>query len=576
MKQIRILRILGIATILSLLVIAIPAVPALAYSYDIEIDPEEGAIGDEIAIVGDDFSYSTETTEKWAKIYFTDVEVDEGDLIANLDTYELVESEFIGEYDTADEGEFETTFEVPAELTDGADDEVVVPGTYYIFVVIETTLGVSPIRAVAEFTVTGGEISLDIDEGPVDTLVEITGEYFVADEEIEITYHNGSTTVDIAIEDGDDETDSDGEFASIISIPESTAGAHDLTVTVGTTEVEAEFTVEPDILITPQSGEAGTLITVSGTGFSKREEVEIWFNDNIGVATTTTGSTGSFTATFNVPSGLEASIYNVDAEDGTNVARAKFTLTVPPPPPPTTEPTETPTTPTTPPPSTTSLSISQESGPVGTQIVMGGAGFAAGGTITVKYNDEEVAKATADASGVFVATFQVPASRHGANTISVSDGTSTNELTFTVESVPPATPPPLLPEMGVKVKSPILFDWDDATDASSPVTYDLQIATDRNFLASSMVLEKAALAESEYTLTEEEELILAGMETPYYWRIRAVDAAQNEGMWTGTGEFYVTTPFSLPDWAKYTLYGIGGVLLFGIGYWLGRRTAFYY
>ena len=255
MKNSRILRMLGIAIVLSLLMAAIPAVPALAFDYDIEIDPEEGAIGDEITITGDDFSYSTDTTEKWARIYFTEDEVDEGDVIdTDMKTYKRVDSEYIGEYGTSEEGEFETTFEVPAELTDGSIDEEVTSGTYYVCVATETTAGLSPIRSVAEFTVIGGEISIDPDEGPVDTLVEITGEEFASEENIEIEFDGD----EIDIEDGDDETDSSGDFESVISIPESTAGEHTITVIVGSVEVEAEFTVEADVLITPQSGEAGT------------------------------------------------------------------------------------------------------------------------------------------------------------------------------------------------------------------------------------------------------------------------------------------------------------------------------
>jgi hypothetical protein len=47
-------------------------------------------------------------------------------------------------------------------------------------------------------------------------------------------------------------------------------------------------------------------------------------------------------------------------------------------------------------------------------------------------------------------------------------------------------------------------------------------------------------------------------------------------MWVGAGEFSVAAPFTIPDWALYTLMGLGGLFLFGLGYWLGRRTAFYY
>ena len=574
MKYAKILRILGIAIILSLLIVAIPAVPALALTYDIELfnedgdEVEEGAIGEEITIIGTSFGYNV-GIERMVRIIFAKDEASKyEDIGIHVDTFERLEW---AEIEQEDDGSFETTFEVPDILNDGTDDEDVTSGTYYVYVTISSSGSESPdIRAIAEFTVISGEISLDPEEGTVDTLVEISGEYFAADEEILIEYDGD----EIDIEDGDDETDSSGDFVTIISIPESTAGTHDITVIIGSSEVEAEFTVESDIIITPQSGEADTEITISGTGFDKREEVEIWFDDNIGVATKTTGSTGSFTATFKVPSGLEAGIYNVDAEDGTNVAKAKFTLTVAPASAPPTEPTPTPTP--TPTPSPTALSINQSGNTIGSLIGIGGSGFAPNGTVTLKYDDKVVATATTDASGVFVATFQAPPSKHGDHIIIVSDGINTNEVTFTVESVAPKVPTPLLPEMGVKVESPVSFDWEDVTDKSSPVTYALQIATDEDFTADAIVLEKTELAKSEYILTEEEELELAGQEAPYYWRVRAIDAALNEGVWTGAGEIYVAASFGFPRWALYTLLGIGAVIIFAIGYWLGRRTAFYY
>jgi len=131
--------------------------------------------------------------------------------------------------------------------------------------------------------------------------------------------------------------------------------------------------------------------------------------------------------------------------------------------------------------------------------------------------------------------------------------------------------------MGVKVKSPATFDWEDITDDSMPVTYVLQIAVDDDFEAASIVMEITDIELSTYTLTEAEELKLAGRQDAYYWRIKALDGASNESEWTGAGEFYVGGAGSaFPSWALYTILGIGAVLIFGIGYWLGRRTAFYY
>ncbi len=172
-------------------------------------------------------------------------------------------------------------------------------------------------------------------------------------------------------------------------------------------------------------------------------------------------------------------------------------------------------------------------------------------------------------------TFKVPG-KHGDHSITASDGTNTSKATFTVESTPPIIPQPLKPEMGVKVKTPITFDWEDVTDNSSPVTYNLQVALASDFTASSLLLDKTAIAKSEYTLTDTEELKLAGQTSRLFWKIKAIDAALNESDWTGTGDFSVSQPFKFTGWPLYLSIGVGAVLIFLLGFWMGRRTAFYY
>jgi len=573
MKYTKVLRIVGIAVILSMLLAVTPAAPALA-ARSIELDIDAGKIGDTISISGEFFTASTDAVEKYVDIYFT-LDGDSTSLYidSNVKTYERLKS---GVYIDED-GEFgPLNITVPDELDDGTIDVDVESGTtYYIVVTRYYTSGLTPnkrIGAYIEFTVGGGEITLAPEDGPVDTPLEITGAEFSASADIIIEYDGREVDIETG---SDDKTDSSGDFESVILVPDSIAGAHTVTVTVGGTEVEAEFTVVPDVILAPTSGQAGDQITVSGTGFGKSKEVIIWFQD-IGLATETTSRYGSFATTFIVPD-LGQNIYDVEAEDDANNSdKVKFTITVAPPPAP--EPEPEPTPPPTPEPVLPSVtgSISQEIGNVGTDLLLSGIGFTAGETVTIKYDHEEVATATVTAEGVFIAAFKVPVSEAGAHVITASDSTNTLENTFTMESEPPGTPVPLLPEMGVQVKSPILYDWEDVTDLSPPVTYNLQIATDDHFDAGDIVLEKIFLAESEYTLTEEEELEMAGSESPYFWRVRAVDAASNEGEWSGAGEFYVKSGLGIPSWAIYTLMGLGGLLLFAIGYLLGRRTTLYY
>ena len=144
-----------------------------------------------------------------------------------------------------------------------------------------------------------------------------------------------------------------------------------------------------------------------------------------------------------------------------------------------------------------------------------------------------------------------------------------------METTSPPAPAPLVPEMGVEVESPVAFDWKNVIDESVPVTYSLQIATSRDFSSNSIIVEKEGLQTSVYTVTEKEQEKLVGQSDPYYWRVRAVDGAANAGEWSGTGEFYVSPPFSLPSWARYTLIGLGALVLFAVGYWLGRKNAYY-
>ncbi|MFC1904034.1 IPT/TIG domain-containing protein [Chloroflexota bacterium] len=575
MKYTKVLRMFSTVFILSLLVMAMPA---MAADRLVVLVPEEGAIGSEVTVAGEGFNKSTEDSDKYAVIYFSSEEatlvddIDIEDYDGDVSTYEVVKDGIWLDED----GDFEITFDVPDELNDGDDDEDVTSGTYYVYVC--HYLSTSPptiaprIRAIAEFIVIGGDVELDPDEGPVGTEVEIAGTEFTSRDEIVIEYDGD----EVDIESGDDETDSGGDFISTIIIPESTAGEHTVTVTVAGSEVEVEFTVEPYLVLDPTSGEANTDINVSGTGFGRRTDVVVYF-DGVGLANTTTTSDGSFETTLTVPD-LDSDVYDVEAEDeDENIDTARFTITVPPP---STSPTPAPEEPTSPPapvPSTTTASISETSGSIGKDVIVGGAGFEADGKITVKYDGNEVTTATADASGIFVAAFKIPVSKYGEHIITASDGTSTETFTFTVESVAPPIPAPLLPEMGVKVKAPISFDWENVVDDSLPLTYTLQIADDDGFSASSIVIEKKGLAKSEYTVEETEAVKLIGQEATYYWRVRAVDGAENAGDWTGAGEFNVSGGgMGLPNWALYTLLGVGALVLFAVGYWLGRRTAYYY
>ncbi len=371
----------------------------------------------------------------------------------------------------------------------------------------------------------------------------------------EITFDgNGfavSATVTIYFDDveiGSAASDANGVLDNApFTVPTSAYGAHTVKVQASATNyATATFTTKAKLTtISPTSGAVGDKVTVSGDGFKANQSVTIYFAE-AEVTTFTTDEKGSFSGSFSVPV-VASGIYKVKVSDGTSSDEADFTLAA-------------------------GFSINPTAGNVGSEITASGVSFITGGTVTITYGDDVVATAASDTQGSFSVTFKAPASIGGNHIIKVTDGINTLTANFTMESQAPPYPTPLAPYMGAKAEALTSFDWEDVTDPSG-VTYSLQISSDRDF--NYLVLEKSGLESSGYTLTEPEKLESTKKEAPYYWRVQAVDGAFNESGWTTLGSFYVGFAFEFTGWVMWTAIGIGGLLLFFIGFWVGRRTGYY-
>jgi hypothetical protein len=498
------------------------------------LSPATGPAGTQVQITGSNFPANATLVIKYDN---TVIPITSGDTV------------------TKSSGILISTITIPSSSTTGTHTITVTAGTS---------------TATATFTVTASAAldALVPTSGSVGTAVTVSGSGFTASTAIVFKFD----TIIITPTSGDAVTRSSGLFISSITVPaDATAGAHTITVTAGTSTASATFTITGTVSATlsplsPASGLAGTNVTVSGSNFPASTALVFTFDT---AALTPTGSTqtdssGSFTSIIAVPSSAIAGAHTITVTAGSSTTTGTFTVTT------------TPATPAPPPSSATAISINQSGNTIGSLIGIGGTGFKHNSQVTVKYDDNQVATGNTDANGFFVITFQVPPSKHGDHTITASDGTNTNKATFTVESTPPKIPQPIKPEMGVTVKAPVTFDWEDVTDNSSPVTYDLQVASAADFAGSSLILDKKDITKSDYTLTDDEELKLAGQADRLFWRIKAVDAAQNESEWTGVGDFSISQPFKFAGWPLYLAIGIGAVLVFLFGFWIGRRTAFYY
>jgi hypothetical protein len=141
-----------------------------------------------------------------------------------------------------------------------------------------------------------------------------------------------------------------------------------------------------------------------------------------------------------------------------------------------------------------------------------------------------------------------------------------------MESSPPPTPGLTLPLAGEKLKDGT-FTWEAVEDAENPdipVTFDLQVAIDADF--TTPLVDKTGLTTSAYTLLDEEKLESTGKDEPYYWHVRAVDAASNASAWSEPSTFTVGFSFEFTGWVVWVIMGAIALVFFIFGVWIGKRS----
>ena len=167
----------------------------------------------------------------------------------------------------------------------------------------------------------GAVITLDVDEGPVGTIVEIRGSGFdpalkIGDVADEVVITDGATPLECNIIDVGTgiEIDASGDFKLEIVIPLCDMDDYD-TITVvdggGVNSASADFEVtgEPEIEVDPEYGVQGTTINIWGYNFSQidDETVTLWLYEDDGTTEVVeikdfeTDNDGEFEGKFTVP-----------------------------------------------------------------------------------------------------------------------------------------------------------------------------------------------------------------------------------------------------------------------------------
>ncbi len=500
---------LVIALVICLMAIPMMATPVQAHSGAFYISKDEGYVGDAVKISGDATCvkvyiyyelYNEDDEDDWDQGYIS------GDYDDSAEVYDYYEPFTIPE---SCAGRHTIKLYNPNDPGD-ADDVV---DTLY-------------------FTVYPS-IEIDEDEGPAGTEVEVTGYGWDEDEsEIEIRFY---------LEDPDDDYDDDDLYEVVwsgdITVDEygtwedvtfevslCKKGDHwiyavgDESDDIEDDEIKGvEFEVSPGISLDKESGGFGETITVTGSGFEEDEEdIEILFDGNVVKNNIEADDDGCWTGTFEVPEAAKGT-YAVTAQgedtDKEDIEEVEFEV-VP------------------------GLVLSPTEGHVGTSLSVSGGGFPANKSVTITYDGVTKGSATTNTKGSFSdISFEA---RHTQATHTVEHpvvatyDTTTLSTNFIMESDAPAKPALALPandsRVGIFGKQTVTFTWSEVTDDSG-VSYNLQVATGADF--AQVLMAKEGVSEASYTLTKEEALAYG----TYYWRVKAIDGAQNDSGWTTAHSF---------------------------------------
>mgnify|MGYP001030301621 CR=1 FL=1 len=494
----------------------------------IEASSTQGNVGDEIDITGAGFGSRDDI-----EIRYDGDEID-------------IES---GDTETDRDGEFECSIVIPASTAGDHDIEVEANGDEVDF----------------EFTVVPA-ITFTPVSGNVGDEVTVSGTGFGRSNNLTVYFGNDPVTM----MGGAAKSDSDGRFDDLeFAVPPQGAGSYDIRVRDSgnnSATARTKFTISGTVDVSPTGGDVGTMITASGTGFIPNSAVTIKYDDDQ-VTTTKARPDGAFTVDFAAPES-EGGVHTITVS-GTITKQFTFTMESTPPP------------------------VPELHEPAASSEVKAQASFdwedVTDPSLPVTYmfqigSNQTFSSIVLEKKGLPVSEYVlIREERLDSVTkdnpyywrVKAIDGASNESDWSTPRSfyvLAPPVPELMLPEADTKAKGQVSFDWEDVTSLSPPVTYSLQVSPDEDF--TWLVLQKKGLSDSEYTLTEDEELPAVKKEAPYYWRIKASDAAGNESDWSTPRSFHVGFVFELTGWVLYTLMALGGLILLLIGFLLGRRIAY--
>ncbi|MFQ5970380.1 MAG: IPT/TIG domain-containing protein [Nitrososphaerales archaeon] len=239
--------------------------------------------------------------------------------------------------------------------------------------------------------------------------ITITGSNFSPNTQVEIKFDN----ISVRTFPSNVVVSTTGTFVATFDVPAGMdAGAHTVSARDDTgREGLATYTItgSREISLSPASGRIGTIITVSGSGFSANKSVTIKFDDSpvtTNPSTVTTTSTGTFSTTLVVPSTAITGSHTISAVSNGKTTNATFDVTLQA--------------------SQGSINLSSTTVGPGSSVTVSGSGFNPNSGITFMLDGNILATSMTNSEGSFTIIFNTPADiSAGSHSVSATDGPNT-------------------------------------------------------------------------------------------------------------------------------------------------------
>ena len=206
-----------------------------------------------------------------------------------------------------------------------------------------------------------------------------------------------------------------GSLSCSVVVPATAAGAHNLTLTVGSTVLTLTYSVVPASSLSQSIGFVGTSVTLAGTGFDALAAFSVAWNSTVDLCVSSTNANGSFSCVFQVPLASGGN-HTINVSEKTWLQSLSFVIAP-------------------------HTSLSPSVGAPGTLVTAVGTGLAPNHPAFVSWNSTVLeCKGNTTSNGEFSCAFYVPTTAVGTYGVTISDGVHTPVGLFTVNATVPVTP----------------------------------------------------------------------------------------------------------------------------------------